>query len=154
MPFFLGPNVLIRCWRCGLDILNLFSNGLILTSFYQYKIRLFPGNWYWFCRGLRNSWIELLELAILLPKDESLHYCLRGGEGRGYATALEASHIDGVLPKGPYPPCLRKADRALVAGYPRYPVLERLFHICWYACICEKPFKSDWTAFLWIVSSL
>ena len=31
-----------------------------------------------------------------------------------------ASHIDGILPKGPYPPCLRMADRALLAGYPRY----------------------------------
>ena len=25
--------------------------------------------------------------------------------------------IDGILPKGPYPPCLRMADRALLAGY-------------------------------------
>ena len=29
-------------------------------------------------------------------------------------------HIDSILPKGPYPPCLRMADRALLAGYPRY----------------------------------
>ena len=29
-------------------------------------------------------------------------------------------HIDGILPKGPYPPWLRMADRALLAGYPRY----------------------------------
>ena len=33
-------------------------------------------------------------------------------------------HIDGILPKGPYLPCLRMADRALLAGYPRY-VLAR-----------------------------
>ena len=26
--------------------------------------------------------------------------------------------FDGILPKGPYPPCLRMADRALLAGYP------------------------------------
>ena len=26
--------------------------------------------------------------------------------------------IDGILPKGPYLPCLRMADRALLAGYP------------------------------------
>ena len=29
-------------------------------------------------------------------------------------------HFDGILPKGPYPPCLRMADRALLAEYPRY----------------------------------
>ena len=28
--------------------------------------------------------------------------------------------IEGILPKWPYPPCLRMADRALLAGYPRY----------------------------------
>ena len=28
--------------------------------------------------------------------------------------------IEGILPKGPYPPCLRMADRALLAGYPRH----------------------------------
>ena len=27
--------------------------------------------------------------------------------------------IEGILPKGPYPPCLCMADRALLAGYPR-----------------------------------
>ena len=28
-------------------------------------------------------------------------------------------HIEGILPKGPYPPCVSMADRALFAGYPR-----------------------------------
>ena len=28
-------------------------------------------------------------------------------------------HSDGILPEGPYLPCLRMADRALLAGYPR-----------------------------------
>ena len=30
--------------------------------------------------------------------------------------------IEGILPEGPYPPCLRMADRALLAGYPRFMV--------------------------------
>ena len=29
-------------------------------------------------------------------------------------------HFDGILPKGPYPTCLRMADKALLAGYPRF----------------------------------
>ena len=33
---------------------------------------------------------------------------------------LMAWHVDGVLPIGPYPPCFRMADRALLAGYPRF----------------------------------
>ena len=34
--------------------------------------------------------------------------------------------IDGIPPKAPYPPCLRMADRALLAGYPRNVVLKML----------------------------
>ena len=28
-------------------------------------------------------------------------------------------YVDGILPKGPYPPCLRMADRVLLTEYPR-----------------------------------
>ena len=34
--------------------------------------------------------------------------------------APDLRHIDGILPKRPYPPCLRMAERVLLAGYPRY----------------------------------
>ena len=45
--------------------------------------------------------------------------------GKGIKSRVNSSHpssayIEGILPKGPYPPCLRMADRALLAGYPRY----------------------------------
>ena len=33
------------------------------------------------------------------------------------------TYFDGILPKGPYPPCLRMADRALLAGCPRFVIL-------------------------------
>ena len=36
-----------------------------------------------------------------------------------------AADIEGILPKGRDPPCLRMADRALLAGYPRYSVDAR-----------------------------
>ena len=44
-------------------------------------------------------------------------------------------HIEGILSKGPYPPCLRMADRALLAGYPRYmsntsTMGLNVFHCC------------------------
>ena len=35
-------------------------------------------------------------------------------------------HVDGILPEGPYPPCLRMADRDLLAGYPRCKVSSYL----------------------------
>ena len=33
---------------------------------------------------------------------------------------LAQLYIEGILQKGPYPPCLCMADRALLAGYPRF----------------------------------
>ena len=32
------------------------------------------------------------------------------------------SHIEGILPKGPYLPCASMAGRALLAGYPRWQI--------------------------------
>ena len=31
---------------------------------------------------------------------------------------IEIAQFNGILPIGPYPPCLRMADRAHLAGYP------------------------------------
>ena len=36
-------------------------------------------------------------------------------------TELSNSHIEGILPKGPYLPCVSMAGRALLAGYHWYP---------------------------------
>ena len=36
-----------------------------------------------------------------------------------YVWISSVSYVDGILPKGPYPPCLCMADRAFFAGYPR-----------------------------------
>ena len=44
-------------------------------------------------------------------------------------------YIEGILPKGPYPPCLRMANRALLAGYPRY-VSGHRFIICYKIIAC------------------
>ena len=40
--------------------------------------------------------------------------------------------IDGILPKGPYPPCLSMADRALLAGYPWKKISKRMFTAFWF----------------------
>ena len=38
---------------------------------------------------------------------------------------------EGILPKGPYLPCLRMADRALFAGYPRHVLTASGPVCCW-----------------------
>ena len=42
------------------------------------------------------------------------------GLGTHSLRVVSSSYFEGILPKGPYPPCLRMADRALSAGYPRF----------------------------------
>ena len=49
-------------------------------------------------------------------------------------------YIEGILPKGPYPPCLRMADRALLAGYPLYDALW--YH--WTTMSWYDPAYSKW----------
>ena len=50
----------------------------------------------------------------------SVHYTNKSLNIKTLArTPVHNDHI-GILPKGPYPSCLRMADRALFAGYPRY----------------------------------
>ena len=41
------------------------------------------------------------------------------------------THIDGILPKRPYPPCLRMADRTVLAGYPRYGQCSKWHYPTW-----------------------
>ena len=40
----------------------------------------------------------------------------------GISLLVHTSLIQGILPKGPYLPCVSMAGRALLAGYPRYMV--------------------------------
>ena len=62
-------------------------------------------------------------------------------------------YIKGILPKGPYPPCLRMADRALLAGYPRYALTR-------YCSLSIPNMKVSWlpttarAKFLWMAAVL
>ena len=53
------------------------------------------------------------------------------------------SIIEGILPKGPYPPCLRMAVRALLAGYPRIIVL------CVLCSVSFHPLVTGSTCVMW-----
>ena len=45
-------------------------------------------------------------------------------------------NIEGILPKWPYPPCLRMADRAFLSGYSRYIYI--------YICVYLWRFYTPW----------
>ena len=65
-----------------------------------------------------------LNMAIIIcqndqhiPVCDKLKYC---NCVRISVYIMSTALIDGILPKGPYPPCLRLADRALLTRHPRY----------------------------------
>ena len=52
------------------------------------------------------------------------HQCMLGNVWYTFCCSVRpaGTSIDGSLPKGPYPPCLRMAARALLAGCHRYDI--------------------------------
>ena len=46
-------------------------------------------------------------------------------------------YIEGILPKGPYLPCVSMAGRALLAGYPRYIIFNLILVIDGGGISCE-----------------
>ena len=61
----------------------------------------------------RKQVISLTHCGLVMP------YGVRELSQYWFTHLQSQPHIDGILPKGPYPPCLRMADRALLAGYPQ-----------------------------------
>ena len=51
--------------------------------------------------------------------------------GDVFYVIIDVIHIEGILPKGPYPPCVSMAGRALLAGYPQYMNEEGLNRTTW-----------------------
>ena len=51
-----------------------------------------------------------LDMQCSNQVSEDIMLCWRNGQ----------KHMEGILPKGPYPPCVSIAGRALLAGYPWY----------------------------------
>ena len=83
------------------------------------------------------SWInhspgtgQMFNVVILLNILRNEPYALLDAIGRTSSDILnEHPDIDGILPKGPYPPCLRMADKALLGGYPRYFYTNSTFRV-------------------------
>ena len=56
-------------------------------------------------------------------------------------------HIEGILPKGPYLPCVSMAGRALLAGYPRHVWPKHYVYIRYVMVLCEdlESMRWNWT---------
>ena len=65
--------------------------------------------------------LDLLYLPITVPADGLAPTGARPSAGTKLTAKL---HIESILPKGPYLPCISMAGRALLAGYHRYVFWE------------------------------
>ena len=72
------------------------------------------------------------------------------------------SHIEGILPKGPYLPCISMAGRALLAGYHQYlvwswcqfPEIEQKWQMCtpsWSGDVFRSHYTTDICDKLWLL---
>ena len=97
-----------------------------------------------------------MKLAIWFPTVPALLCLLWYWEPLSFYSnsSQYTSHIDGIRPKGPYQSCLRMADRALLAGYPRYLVCEGSIwdvfceYKLWFI-ICISHYSTCWITFWW-----
>ena len=64
-----------------------------------------------------NTWYE--HICVLINTNDSCN-C----KNIMTSTTRQLGKTEGILPKGPYPPCLRMAERAILAGYPRYVLIS------------------------------
>ena len=78
---------------------------MVLSEWSIYKLRLGANNGTWYVYQIRIGISTAMSLT---------------GFKRWKTRPVYKLHIEGILSKGPYPPCSRVADRALLAGYPRY----------------------------------
>ena len=79
----------------------------------MFSLRPGPSRLSWkvsiFCGTAKIVWI-----CMTTSKQWSTSWCFK-----------PTHHINGILPKRPYTPCLRMADRALLAGYPWHPYIDK-----------------------------
>ena len=69
-------------------------------------------------------WLYFVVVSLEVSVDTSV-LCSHVFQGwfTGTGAIIWLSQCKCILPKGPYPPCLRMADRALLAGYPQSMVV-------------------------------
>ena len=75
-------------------------------------------------RFTRNMFARLFRSHQVLPINQKSLSVLKSYSQQFINTSI----IDGILPRWPYPPCLRMADRALLEGYPR---IEACLYLYW-----------------------
>ena len=114
-------------------------------------------------RTVSNKLISYLRF-LSIGKLQSMHFGFEEfwSNGVKHANSYNKVHVDGILSKGPYPPCLHMADKALLARYPRckHTVVSCLINThyirfvaechCKHAAMCQKWYG---TGTLWIVYS-
>ena len=110
------------------DAVNLLFHVINIKQISLYSWNELSGPFWYPIRHVTARWHELLEARKYVFGVFRPVWHLAGVTTKAFLSHLSFFQyiktafpcIDGILPKGPYPPCLRMADRAFLAGYPRY----------------------------------
>ena len=106
----------------AVDLLRIQQSILVVYIIEQYTIKSFMGS-FWFFMGWGWPILSTINSHNTPSKVSPLHKCFTGIcvilESVKKRPLIASPYLEGILPKEPYPPCLRMADRVLLAGYPR-----------------------------------
>ena len=106
---------------------NLIQDTILKSQLLPWDlIAKFP--WQILCDKFQNDMnIQNIDLTLSRFREISwkvilwsFEQTLRNTPGLLLVHHKRKAHIEGILPKGPYLPCVSMAGRALLAGYPRY----------------------------------
>ena len=132
---FASPRVCISWFiflKLNISISAMWTNKLFSRKYFKVRSRVFV--WPHACYSfelfsfiLKSAPISssLLECAHISTYDADIRKFIAIHITQGcmclgcWGIHVSRVYLEGIQQKGPYPPCLHMADRALLAGYPR-----------------------------------
>ena len=96
------------------------------------------------CFNIKQGWTQYVRVPGWFPSQCGEHFHVRTPSWVTCWVTFTRTYIDGILPKGPYPPCLRMADRTLLAGYHRYLMIMQTGQQWQWLIITETGRLSGW----------
>ena len=108
-------DVIMLCGKFCEGCKNISEGSIISPNFYCATIHL----------SHMVNMMSADELVLTKPIHQWLWYWF-GSPGISRPQHQNGWHIEGILPKGPYLPCVSMVGRAILARYPRHIQLERV----------------------------
>ena len=108
-----------------IQILHIYSFLIFFSSYLNTSLKWVYLGVLWnmsrqdrFSNGVAGNWVSGRLAGVISPEQVAARIRLCRSVWNLGSRHYILVHYDGILLKGPYLPCLRMADRTLLAGYP------------------------------------